>query len=261
MDAHGIRLDLDGAVATLTIDRPAVRNALDAAHVAALGALWSQLEADAAVRVVVLTGAGERAFIAGADIGEIRQLADAAAATAWCAAAQAVLRGIEESRLVSIAALNGVALGGGLEVALACDLRLMADHARVGLPEIQLGLIPGWGGSQRLLRLIGPGATRWLCLTGEPVDAAEAARLGIVERVVPGAELLPQAQALAQRLAGRAPQSLVAIKQLIRDGAGMPLHAACALEARAFGERCVSDDGREGTRAFLERRAPQWSGR
>ena len=103
MDAHGIRLDLDGAVATLTIDRPAVRNALDAAHVAALGALWSQLEADAAVRVVVLTGAGERAFIAGADIGEIRQLADAAAATAWCAAAQAVLRGIEESRLVSIA--------------------------------------------------------------------------------------------------------------------------------------------------------------
>lgn len=252
---------VDGPVATITINRPKVLNALNQATIAEILAALRAAEADDAVRAVILTGAGERAFAAGADIGELRALPSADAARGLAERGQEVGRCIAGMRKVVIAAVNGFALGGGCELAMSCDIRLAADTAKLGQPEINLGVIPGWGGTQRLTRLAGPGMSKLLNLTGDVIGAEEALRIGLVERVCPAAELRDRARALAEQIAGKAPLAAAAIKQAVNRGLDMGLADACAYEAALFGGVATSEDAKEGTGAFLEKRQAAWKGR
>jgi enoyl-CoA hydratase len=246
--------------AVLTINRPEALNALNPAVLDALDQAWSDLEADEGIRVVVVTGAGDRAFVAGADIAAINRIGSAAEGERFARRGQAIFDRIARSRLVSIAAINGYALGGGLELAMACDLRVAADSAEVGQPEILLGVIPGFGGTQRLPRLAGSGAALWWILTGDRVAANEAHRLGVVDRVVPKMELMTVALDLARRLAERAPIALALAKRAVREGLQGDLATGLDLEAALFGLTAASEDAREGTRAFLDKRPPRFRG-
>ena len=250
----------DGAVLALTINRPRALNALDTRTLAALGEAVARAAADDSVRVVTLTGAGDRAFAAGADIGELAALTPEAARR-FAERGQAVLRALETLGKPSIAAINGFALGGGCELAMACSIRMAADHAQFGQPEIDLGLLPGFGGTQRLARLAGRGRALDLLLTGARIGAAEAERIGLVTRVVPAADLAREARALADRLAAKAPLALRYILDAVHEGADLPLASALRLEAGLFGVAAGTDDMREGTRAFLEKRPPTFTGR
>jgi len=247
--------------AVITLNRPKVLNALNQALLAELSAAIDELAADADVRAIVLTGAGDRAFAAGADIGEFNGLPSASVAAEFALRGQALLNRIERLPKPVIAALNGFALGGGCELALACDIRLAADTARLGQPEINLGIIPGYGGTQRLVRLVGKGAAKLLCLSDDPITAAEALRIGLVDRVVPAAELLTEARALAAKLAGKAPIAVAAIKQAINVGSEGTLADGLAFEAAQFGLAFDTEDRVEGVNAFLEKRPPTWQGR
>ena len=218
------------------------------------------LRHDGAIRAVVVTGAGPKAFVAGADIGELAAL-DPAGARALAERGQHVFDLVERLGKPVIAAVNGFALGGGCELALACTLRIAADTAKLGQPEINLGLIPGYGGTQRLARLVGRGRALELLLTGDPVDAQEAWRLGLVNRVVPAADVVPAAQALAARLASKAPHAVRAILDAVARGLDGSLAEGLAYEASLFGLVTATDDMKEGTRAFLEKRAPTFTGR
>lgn len=248
------------AVRLLTVNRPDKLNALNAATLDALDEAFRAADADPAVRVVVLTGAGTKAFVAGADIAEMNTLSPAQGRD-FSLRGQRMMRRIETLSKPVIAMVNGFALGGGLELAMSCHLRIAADTARVGQPEVNLGLIPGFGGSQRLLRLAGRAATLELCLTGAPVDAARALELGIVNRVVPAAELEQQAMALATQLAGSAPLALRGVLDCINYGGECGIEEGLAYEAAQFGLMFSTDDMREGTGAFLERRKPVFEGR
>ena len=250
----------DRGVARLTITRPAALNALNRQVLDDLAEALGMLENDPGIRVVVVTGAG-RAFVAGADIGEIAALPDGLAAEAFSRYGQRVFHRLAESRLVSIMAINGYALGGGLELALAGDLRLMAESARVGQPEIGLGIIPGFGGTQRLARLIGEGRALELVLTGRQIPAGEALRLGLVNQVLADGELLASAEQLAAELAARAPLALAAAKRAVRGGLDHELAAGLAGEAALFGSVAATQDAREGTDAFLHKRQPHFTGR
>jgi enoyl-CoA hydratase len=252
-------LDRDGGIATITINRPKVLNALDSATLAELRHVMLELAQDAGVRVVVLTGAGEKAFAAGADIKELAALTPVGARE-QARQGQLVLEAIEQLGKPVIAAINGYALGGGCELAMACTIRLAADTARLGQPEINLGLIPGYGGTQRLARLVGRGRALELLLTGEPITAAEAYRIGLVNRVVPLADLGGAARALAQTLASKAPIAIRAILDAVDAGLSMPLAESLSHEAALFGLVASTDDMREGTRAFLEKRKPEFKG-
>lgn len=252
----------EGAVATITINREQVRNALNAATMREIGQALREAEADDGVRVVLLTGAGEKAFVAGADIGELRALStDEETRQLTDLFHDGIGFFIAGMRKPVIAVVNGYALGGGCELALACDMRLAADTARLGLPEITLGIMPGWGGTQRLARLAGPSAAKLIALSGEMVDAAEALRIGLVDRVYPAAELRAAAMQLAQTLAGRAPLALAAIKQAVNRGVDLSLAEGCAHEAELFATLVQTADAKEGTGAFLEKRKPTWQGR
>ncbi|HEX7087439.1 MAG TPA: enoyl-CoA hydratase-related protein [Vicinamibacterales bacterium] len=248
-----------GAVLALTLNRPRALNALDAATVTALGDAIAQAASDESVRVVTLTGAGDRAFAAGADINEIAALGPEAARR-FAERGQAVFRALETLGKPSIAAVNGYALGGGCELAMACTIRIAADHAEFGQPEIDLGLLPGFGGTQRLARLVGRGRALELLLTGARIGAAEAERIGLVTRVVPRDALAAVTRALAERLAAKAPLAMRYILQAVHEGADLPLTAALQLEAALFGVVAGTDDMREGTRAFLEKRRPEFTG-
>ncbi|GAB4131186.1 MAG: enoyl-CoA hydratase-related protein [Roseiflexaceae bacterium] len=261
MSYVNIRYHHADAIATITIDRPQVRNALSQATIAEIDAALRIAEADAAVRVVIITGAGEKAFVAGADINELRALPDATAARLVGERGHQVGFFIASMSKIVIAAVNGFALGGGCELAMACDIRIAADTAKFGQPEINLGIIPGWGGTQRLTRLVGPGMSKLLNLTGDLISAEEALRIGLVEQVVPAAELASAAQALAAKIASKAPLAVAAIKQAVNRGMDMGLNDACMYEAALFGTICASEDAREGTSAFLEKRAATWRGR
>lgn len=248
-----------GAVRTLTINRPDKLNALNRAVIADLRAAFAQAAGDPAVRAVVLTGAGAKAFVAGADIGEMTgfsplQLRD------FSREGQALMTQVERLGKPVVAALNGFALGGGFELAMACQLRLAADTARIGQPEVKLGLIPGFGGTQRLLRLAGRGAALELCLTGEPIDAQRAFQLGLVTRVVAAADLAAEAAAQAARLAALAPQALRAVIDAIAHGGECPIDQGLDYETQLFALLASSQDMREGTSAFLEKRAATFTG-
>ena len=255
-----ILVERDGAVALVTLNRPKVLNALNVLMLAELGAALHALEDDVAVRAVILTGAGERAFAAGADIGELGALSGATSGTAQARSGQALTLQIQSMRVPVIAAVNGFAFGGGCELAIACDIRVASDAARFGQPEVNLGLMPGYGGTQRVTRLAGRGLAMYLCLTGEPIDAHEALRAGLVERVVPHAELLGEAKRIAGLIAAKAPLAVAATKRAIDDGAALPLRPALELEALHFGALVTTNDFAEGTSAFLAKRPAHFSG-
>ncbi len=247
--------------AVITLNRPKVLNALNQALMAELDAALDELTADESVRAVVLTGAGERAFAAGADIGEFNALPSASVAAEFSLRGQAVTNKIERLPKPVVAAVNGFALGGGCELAMACDICIAADTARLGQAEINLGITPGYGGTQRLPRLVGKGAAKLLCLTGDHITADEALRIGLVDRVVPAADLLAEAEALAAKLAGKAPVVMAAIKQAINVGTEGTLADGLAFEAAQFGLVFDTQDRVEGVNAFLEKRRPMWQGK
>ena len=255
-------LELSGtdAVRVLTIARPAKLNALDAATIDALGVRLAALASDSALRVLVITGAGERAFVAGADISEFEGLTPDEA-TRLARRGQAVIGALEAMPVPTIAAINGYALGGGCELALACTFRVLADTAKIGLPETSLGLIPGFGGTQRLARAIGRQRALEMILTGRQIDAEEAVRVGLALRHVPADRLMDEVMSLAAHLAGRAPLALRYAREAVAEGLDRPLADALALEARLFGLAAATADMREGVRAFLEKRQPAFTGR
>jgi enoyl-CoA hydratase len=252
-------LDYEAPIAIVTLNRPQVLNALNAQVFNDLERAFTILAADPTVRVILLTGAGEKAFAAGADIKELSQTDDASGER-LALRGQSVFASIETCGKPVIACINGFALGGGCELALACTLRIASETARLGQPEVKLGLIPGYGGTQRLPRLVGPSAALRLILTADIIPAAEALRIGLVDEVVPAATLLDAARALALRIAAQAPLAVAASMEAVRQGADLPLAEALALEARIFGRLSGSVDKREGVAAFLEKRAATFTG-
>jgi enoyl-CoA hydratase len=260
MTYENIIYQVDGPVATVTVNRERVLNALSQATIAEIDHALHTIEADSALRVAIITGAGEKAFVAGADINELRALPSANAARLLGEQGHRTGLFIAEMSKIVIAAVNGFALGGGCELAMACDIRIAADTAQFGQPEINLGLIPGWGGTQRLTRLVGPSMSKLLNLTGDRITAQEALRIGLVEQVVPAAELISAANALAARIASKAPLAVAAIKQAINRGMDMGLADGCMYEATLFGSISATADAKEGTSAFLEKRKPAWRG-
>ncbi|MEZ5290495.1 MAG: enoyl-CoA hydratase-related protein [Vicinamibacterales bacterium] len=260
MTYDNLLVERDGAVAVVTLNRPRVLNALDSKTVAELGDCMAALGADPAVGAIVLTGSGDKAFVAGADINELAALSPAEGKE-HAATGQRVFDAIESLGKPVVAAINGFALGGGCELAMACTLRIAADSARLGQPEINLGLIPGYAGSQRLPRLVGRGRALELLLTGEMIGAARAYEMGLVNRVVPAADLRAEAVKLAAALAEKAPIATRYLLEAVHHGAEMPLAEAQHLEATLFGLVASTDDMKEGTRAFLEKRKAAWKGR
>ena len=249
-----------GAVRVLTVHRPDKLNALNAATLDALHQAFDTAASDPGVRAIVLTGSGPKAFVAGADIAEMNALSPVEGRD-FSLRGQRMMRRVEKMPKPVIAMINGFALGGGLELAMSCHLRIASDTAKVGQPEINLGLIPGFGGTQRLLRLAGRAATLELCLAGAPIDAARAMQLGIVNRVVPAAELEAQTMALADQFANAAPLALRGILDCINVGGECGIEEGLEYESAQFGLMFSTQDMREGTSAFLERRKPAFAGR
>ena len=260
MDYETLTIECDGPVAVVTLNRPKVLNALNGRMVAELRGLLAQLDADTEVRAIVLTGAGERAFAAGADIGELNQLPNATQGVELARRGQALTLEIERMRTPVIAAVNGFALGGGCELALACDIRIASENAKFGQPEVNLGLMPGYGGTQRTARLVGRGMAMYLCLSGEPIDAGEAHRCGLVEKVVAPAELMTEAKRIAGVIASKGPLAVSAAKRAIDEGLDLTTRSALDVESLHFATLIDTEDFKEGTRAFLEKRPANFTG-
>lgn len=255
-----LRCACESGIAVLTVDRPEKLNALNGATVDALARFFQDAETDAGIRAVILTGAGDRSFVAGADIDEVSGFG-ALEARRWGLRGQAMLRRIEALEKPVIAAINGYALGGGLELAMACHLRIASSRARLGQPELKLGIVPGFGGTQRLPRIVGKGRALEMLLTGDPVDAAKAEAMGLVNRTVEPERLLPEARALAERILANGPLAVALTLRAVDRGAEMPLGAALDWEVSQYALSAATDDVREGTRAFLEKRPPKFRGR
>ena len=247
-------------IATVVLNRPEAMNSLDPETRVELLACWDRIRTDDDIRVVILTGAGERAFCTGSDLKKTMPPKESYAAIAFGRGDRDFASQLATDKPV-ICAINGYALGGGLEIALACDIRIAADHAKFGLPEVKVGSIPGDGGTQRLPRTIGASDAMLLLLTGDHIDAAEALRLVIVSRVVPLADLRKEAEAIAGRIAANAPLSVRAVKRLVKQGQGLPLDAAIAQEQLNFGVLRDTEDRIEGRRAFAEKRKPAYKGK
>jgi enoyl-CoA hydratase len=248
----------EGAIATVTINRPRALNALNVATVQALLDLVRDLAQRPQLRCVILTGAGEKAFVAGADIKAMEALAPAEA-LGFAELGHALGEAIEAMPVPVIAAVNGFALGGGCELALACDFIHASETASFGQPEVNLGVIPGFGGTQRLARRVGLGRARELVYSGRVIDAAEALRIGLVNALHPAAELLPRVRTLAETITTRAPLAVAAAKDVLLRGADRPLAQANEIERRAFAGLFASNDQREGMRAFIEKRPANWT--
>lgn len=261
MNFSDILVSVEAPVGIITFNRPSVLNALRTQLLAELSQALDELEANETVRAIVITGAGEKAFAAGADIGELNALAGAGAGADKARTGQALTRKIERLNKPVIMAINGFALGGGCEIAMAGDIRIASENAKFGQPEVNLGLIPGYGGSQRLRQLAGKGIAMHLCLTGEVIDAQEALRIGMVTCVVPPDELMSAAKDLAKLIASKAPLAVAACKRAINNGAHLSIDDGLELEALEFGMLVSTQDIKEGTRAFLEKRKPVWRGR
>jgi len=247
-------------IAFITFNRPKVLNALNRKTIEELREALLDARQDTSVRALILTGAGEKSFVAGADIGELAQQTPVSGKE-LSLFGQGVLHLLETMGKPSICAINGFALGGGCELALACTIRLASKTAKLGQPEVKLGIIPGFGGSQRLARLCGKGVAHELCLTGEMISAEEAQRIGLVNRVYEPAELLPAAEAIAKKIIANAPLAVKYTMEAIERGIEMPQEEGLFLEATLFGLVCATEDKREGTTAFLEKRPPQFTGR
>jgi len=260
MPFDNLLVEREPPIAILTIQRPQTLNALDERTLEELRAAVLSLQNDEAIRCVVLTGSGEKAFAAGADIKELAHDTPEAAQRR-AAAGQDVFNIIEGLDTPVIAAVNGLALGGGCELAMACTLRIAADSARFGQPEINLGLIPGFAGTQRLVRLVGKSKAMEMILTGNPITAGDALACGLINRVVPAARLLQEARALAGELASKPPIALRYAKDAVNRGENMPFADACQLESALFGLVTTTQDRKEGTSAFLEKRKPVFRGR
>ncbi|MBV9109376.1 MAG: enoyl-CoA hydratase/isomerase family protein [Gemmatimonadetes bacterium] len=258
-DFETIRLDRDGAVAILTIDRQEKRNALSSTVRSEIIAALDALRDDEEVRVLVITGAGDKAFIAGADIGEFAQRTHLEQRGAM--SGRTVFAEIAAFPKPVIAMINGFCLGGGCELAMACDIRVASDAAKLGQPEVNLGIIPGGGGTQRLPRIVGTGQAMRLVLSGEIIDAAEALRIGLVDLVHPAAQLREKTMEMARTIAAKSPVALRMAKAAVRAAEEMPLSAGDAYETELFITAFSSDDRREGVSAFLEKRPPQFPGR
>jgi enoyl-CoA hydratase/carnithine racemase len=255
-----IHVEQEGAVALVTIDNAPV-NALSAALLDELSGELARLDTDEGVRAIVLRGAGDRAFVAGADIKEFPSLREAPRDGGSARGIQKVGAEVERLRTPVIAALHGFCLGGGLELAMACDIRVAADDAQIGQPEIKLGLLPGGGGTQRLPRLVGPGRALLMNMTGDPISGTQAYEWGLVERAVPREQLLDVAREIAGTIAQRSPHAIGAIKQLAAETRDLSLEDGLRREAEAFMRCLASADGQEGVAAFIEKREPQWTGR
>jgi enoyl-CoA hydratase len=253
-------VDVREGVACVTINRPDKLNALDDRTMDELQSAFSALADDASVRGVIVTGAGEKAFVAGADIAELSGQSPVAGQQRSLRG-QKVLDRIEGLGKPVVAAVNGFALGGGCELALACHVRVAAEGARLGTPEVKLGIMCGYGGTQRLPRLVGKGRALEMLLTGEMVDAQEALRIGLVNRVVSREKLLDEAQALLRKMLANGPVSLRFTLDAVNAGLEMPTGEGQAHEATLFGLICTTEDMKEGTRAFLEKRPPRFQGR
>jgi enoyl-CoA hydratase len=245
---ENLTYETNAAIAYVTVNRPAVRNALNAATMRELRSVFQQIEAADDLRVAILTGAGDKAFVAGADINEL-----ANADKEYSSAGQAIFDSIENLGKPVIAAVNGYALGGGCELAMACAFRIASENAVFGQPEVKLGIIPGYGGTQRLSRLVGRGQALQLLLTGDMIPAAEALRIGLVNQVVPQRELLPTAEAIAKKIMANAPLAVKFCLDAVDRG--------MEVEATLFGLCCATEDMKEGTKAFLEKRAPIFKGK
>ena len=260
MADDSVLLERDGPVLVLTINRPKVLNALNAQTLEALGRAIDAAREDAGVRAIVITGSGDRSFVAGADINELAAQTPVDGRE-HARRGQALFDRLERLGKPVIAAINGFALGGGCELAMACTIRLASDTAKLGQPEINLGLIPGYAGSQRLPRLVGRGRALELLLAGNPIAADEAWRIGLVNKVVPAADLMNEARALAHALAAKAPVAVRYILEAVAGGLDMSFEDAQDYEATLFGLVATTEDMREGTRAFLEKRKPEFKGR
>jgi enoyl-CoA hydratase len=248
------------AIAFITVNRPAVRNALNSQTVRELSAAFDQAKNDADVRVAILTGSGEKAFVAGADINELATQTPVAGKQ-YALDGQAVFDSIENLGKPVIAAVNGFALGGGCELAMACTFRIASDNAVLGQPEVKLGIIPGYGGSQRLPRLVGKGRAMQILLTGEMVSAADALRIGLVNQVVPLPELMKTAEDIAKKVIANAPLAVKFVLEAVNRGVEMTQAEGQFLEATLFGLCCATEDMKEGTRAFLEKRPANFKGK
>ena len=260
MNYQNLLYEKKQGIAWITFNRPKVLNALNRKAVEELREVLLDARDDPAVRVLLLTGAGEKSFIAGADIAELAERTPVDGKE-FSSFGQSVFHLLETMGKPAICAIQGFALGGGCELALCCSLRLASKTAKLGQPEVKLGIIPGYGGSQRLARLCGKGVAHELCLTGEMITAEEAQRIGLVNHVYEPAELLPAAEALAKKIIGNAPWAVRYTMEAIERGTEMPLEEGLFLEATLFGLACATEDMREGTKAFLEKRPPQFKGK
>ncbi len=260
MPFENLLFEKKNSIAYVTINRPKVLNALNSATMSELRAVFTELKDDRSIRAVILTGSGEKAFVAGADIGELNKN-NAVEAKEYTHRGQAVLDLIENLGKPVIACINGFALGGGCEIAMACTMRLASDNAKIGQPEVKLGLIPGYGGSQRLPRLVGKGIAMQLLLTGEMISAQEAHRIGLVNEVLPAGQLIARAEAIAQAIMKNGPLAIQYCMEAVNHGMEMTQQEGLYLEATLFAVCCATEDKNEGTAAFLEKRTAKFAGK
>ena len=261
MPYEHLLFDVDeGGIALITVNRPEKLNALSSAVIAELSTAFERVRGEASIKAAILTGAGERAFVAGADINELAELS-AVELRNYALRGQQVFRGIETCGKAVVAAVNGFALGGGLELAMACTVRFASENARLGQPEVKLGILPGYGGTQRLPRLLGRGRALEMLLSGEPVTAAEAWRIGLVNAVMPLDELLAHSRTWLGKVLANGPVAVALTMEAVDAGLDGGLDAGLRLEAAAFGVCASTQDRREGTRAFLEKRRPVFAGK
>jgi enoyl-CoA hydratase len=261
MTTERILSEISDAIGIITINRPKTLNALDLPTLLDLEATFCKLEGDAAVRVIIFTGAGDKAFVAGGDIADLKSREGLAHYLEFAEVVHRVFRRIEACDKPTIAAVNGYALGGGTELILATDIRVLADTARLGLPEITLGLFPGAGGTQRIIRQVPPCRAKEIMFTGDQIPAEEAVRIGLANKIVPKSELLAEAKSIAAKIAAKSPLVLKLLKRTLRDGGEMPLSAALAHEQAMIGLVFDTADSKEGCGAFLEKRTPKFTGR
>ncbi len=260
MSYENVKTESKDGVLTITIDRPKVLNALNAQTVTEIGRAFDEAREDDSIRCVILTGAGEKAFVAGADINELSQMTPLTGKSV-AERGQRILSKIERLPKPVIAAINGFALGGGCEIALACHIRIASEKAQLGLPEVTLGIIPGYGGTQRMARLLGKGKALELILTGDRIGAVEAERIGLVNKVVPADQLMPAAEEMARRIASRGPLAVRAAIEAVMNGSEMPFEEGQFLEATLFGLLAATEDMKEGMAAFLEKRTADFKGK